>query len=143
VIAVTAVASILAVCASIARVAIPDHARSFVSSGLLIGFVGAAAGGAALLAGPVLQALGLRGERYLATATAIAALFNISRGAGYAAAGMYAPASVGPIVALSAACIAGNLAGLALREAIGERASGVVELAAPVVALVLAVAGAA
>lgn len=143
VIAVTAIA----IAVSIRSAARSDRMRStsrlpVSAAGLLIGLVGAAAGGAALLAGPVIQALGLRGARYLATTTAIAALFNLARGAGYLAAGMYASTSIASIVVLSAGCVAGNLAGLALRDALGERASGVVEIAAPVVALALAAVGA-
>jgi uncharacterized membrane protein YfcA len=138
VVAVTIVATALA----IAQVPVPNHARSLVGSGLLIGFIGAAAGGAALLAGPVLQALGLRGARYVATATAVAAVFNVARGAGYAISGMYASTSVVAIAVLSGATVIGNVAGVAIRDAIGDRGSRVVELAAPIVALALAIAGA-
>jgi uncharacterized membrane protein YfcA len=120
---------------------LPLSPRLAVSSGLAIGAIGASAGGAALLIAPVLQAAGLRGERYAGSGAVCAAIFNASRCAGYLVAGLYAGAPPDATALLAAACVAGNFTGVGLRRWMGPRAVHAVELGAPLAAIALALAG--
>jgi len=136
------VVSALAIAAALAELVVRLSPRAMIASGFAIGVIGASAGGAALLIGPVLQAVGARGVRYIATCAAIAAIFNLARIAGYFTAGLYAPTMGGDVAMLAGACIVGNLLGAIVRRRISVRVTRGIELGAPVIALVLALVGA-
>lgn len=118
--------------------------RWLAASGLLIGVLGASAGGAALLIAPILQAAGLRADRYAATGAAAATLFNASRCAGYAFTGFYDVSNrlqLAGIAVLAVACIAGNIVGARLRNACSPGLLRLLELAAPPLAIAMVLAG--
>lgn len=109
--------------------------------GFGVGLATATAGGGGLLAGPVLLSAGLSGPTYLATASAAAAVIHVSRVVGYAATGLVS----GPLVAegalLAAAILGGNTLGKRVRERLGERQSGRLELSTLVLCVGLSLAG--
>jgi len=119
---------------------LPSHALT--ASGLLIGALTATAGGAGLLVGPLLLASGLSGTAYLATTALCAACMHASRIVGYAIGGMYDGPALIEAALLACALITGNFLGDAIRARLGERALRWIELGAPVLALILALAGA-
>jgi len=117
-------------------------AGALVGSGLVIGVLVATAGGAGVLAGPHLLALGLTGPRYLATMSAGAVVMHVTRMVGYGATGLLAPRYLPAAAVLALAVVAGNLLGDRLRGRLGPRVLRAAELAAPVLAAGLVIAGA-
>lgn len=120
----------------------PQRARWLVGGGVLTGAVGAGTGGAGVLVAPLLLAVGLRREAYVATVAACAIVLNGSRVVGYALAGLYRPAMAAQIAALALALVAGNLVGRRLRGRLSTVVLDRLELAAPGLAIVVALAGA-
>lgn len=112
-----------------------------VAAGAVTGAIGAGAGGAGVLVAPLLLAAGLRRDAYVATVAACAIVLNGARVLGYALGGLYT-AAMGPQVAvLALALVVGNLVGRAVRGRLPGELLDRIELAAPVVAIGLALAG--
>lgn len=132
----------LAIGAAVTGIVVRMAPRAMIAAGVAIGIVGASSGGAALLIAPVLQAVGLRGARYLGTAAAIAVIFNAARVAAYLEAALYDRSMIGDVAVLAAACVAGNVIGAHARGRIPAHAVRAIELGAPVVALVVALVAA-
>lgn len=116
--------------------------RLLTGTGAMVGAVGASAGGAGVLVSPVLQAAGVRGDGYVATVAACALVLNLARTAGYALGGLYHAAMAPALLALTLALVAGNLIGHRLRTALAATTRDRLELAAPLVAIALTLAGA-
>ena len=117
--------------------------QAMTASGFVVGGLTATAGGAGLLAGPLLLAAGLSGTAYLATMALAAVGMHCFRLIGYAAGGLYDRGMLVQAAALAVALVAGNLLGDVVRRRLGATTQRAIELAMPVVALVLALAGAA
>lgn len=106
-----------------------------------VGLFAATAGGAAAMMGPLLQSIGLSGQRYLAVVAVGATAMHSARIVGYSAAGLWDAAYLPMIAALAAAILVGNLLGRSLRERVPERAGAALEVGTPVVCALLATAG--
>jgi uncharacterized membrane protein YfcA len=115
--------------------------RAMTASGAVIGALTATAGGAALLASPLLLASGLTGTAYSATLAMTSVGLHASRLVGYTSGGMYTTHVVAQAAVLAIAVMAGNLVGDRIRRHIGPRVQNALELGTPVVALGLALAG--
>lgn len=115
--------------------------RAMTASGAVIGALTATAGGAALLAAPLLLALGLAGPAYSATLAMTSVGLHASRLVGYSIGGMYTAPVIAQAAVLAVAVMAGNLLGDRIRRHIGPRAQSALELGTPVLALGLALAG--
>jgi len=116
--------------------------RALAGTGAVVGAVGASAGGAGVLVSPVLLAAGVKGDGYVATVAASALILNGARAAGYALGGLYHPAMVPALVTLTAALIIGNLIGRRLRAWVRGPWLERLELAAPLAAVAVTLAGA-
>jgi uncharacterized membrane protein YfcA len=115
--------------------------RAMTASGAVIGALTATAGGAALLASPLLLASGLAGTAYSATLAMTSVGLHASRLVGYTIGGMYTTHVVAQAAVLAVAVMAGNLVGDRVRRHLGPRVQHGLELGTPVVALGLALAG--
>ncbi len=113
-----------------------------VAAGVVIGAIGAGAGGAGVLVSPVLLSTGLRRDAYVATVAACAIVLNTSRVVGYGLGGLYHVPMLLAIVAISVALVAGNLIGKRMRQHISPALLDRIELGTPVVAIALALLGA-
>jgi len=107
---------------------------------------GAATGGLAAVSGagmvgPVLLAAGLRGDAFIATASASAVAMHLARLVGYGAGGMFAPTDLPDVALIVAGLVAGNLAGRAVRDRIGEGGATKVSYGVLLTLVVLALAG--
>jgi len=116
--------------------------RALTGTGAVVGAVGASAGGAGVLVSPVLQAAGVRGDRYVATVAACALVLNGARAAGYALGGLYTAAMVAPLIALTLALVVGNLIVRRVRTRLAGPWLDRLEVAAPVLAIAVTLAGA-
>ena len=108
---------------------------------MAIGGLTASAGGAGILTAPLLMASGLRGEAFLATASAIAATMHLSRLAGYGAGGLVDVSLLGLALALAATVVSGNLLGRRLRRHVPESRTDQLQRVVLVVCVTLAAAG--
>ncbi|MEQ1508411.1 MAG: hypothetical protein ABMB14_39640, partial [Myxococcota bacterium] len=124
--------------ASGARIAVPR--RAIAPAGLVVG-LSSTAGGAGILAGPILQSLGLRGGAYLAALSAGGVAMHVGRLAALGAGGALDGAAIRDAGWLAVAIPVGNAAGSAVRSRVGDRASGALELAASLSVVALALAG--
>lgn len=116
--------------------------RSFlVPMGLVIGAVTATSGGGPALLAPTLMAVGLRGERYVSTASLTALSMHVGRVFAYGVGGMFDRAALEHTVLVSVCVLAGNALGAKLRPKLSERAQTALELGAIVVVLGLALFG--
>jgi uncharacterized membrane protein YfcA len=113
-----------------------------IFAGVVIGAIGAGAGGAGVLVSPVLLSAGLRRDAYVATVAACAIVLNTSRVVGYGLGGLYHVPMLLSIVAISVALVAGNLIGKRMRQHISPALLDRIELGTPVVAIALALLGA-
>ncbi len=107
---------------------------------------GAATGGLAAVSGagmvgPVLFAAGLRGDAFIATASASAVAMHLARMIGYGAGGLFRADSAQTVALLTVGLLAGNLAGRAIRDRIGETQATRVDYATMLVLVALALAG--
>lgn len=116
-------------------------AAALTPAGVAIGGLTASAGGAGILTAPLLMASGLRGEAFLATASAIAATMHLSRLAGYGAGGLVDLELVGLALALAVTVVLGNLFGRHLRRDLSEHRADQLQRAVLVVCVALAVVG--
>lgn len=116
-------------------------AAALTPAGVAIGGLTASAGGAGILTAPLLMASGLRGEAFLATASAIAATMHLSRLAGYGAGGLVDVSLLGLALALAATVVSGNLLGRRLRRHVPESRTDQLQRVVLVVCVTLAAAG--
>lgn len=136
------VVALIAIARALKLFAWTPSPRALTGTGAVVGAVGASAGGAGVLVSPVLLAAGVRGDGYVATVAACALVLNGARAAGYALGGLYHPAMVPALLALTAALVAGNLIGRRLRAWVRGPWLDRLELAAPLVAVAVTLAGA-
>lgn len=115
--------------------------RQLVVSGVVVGAIGAGAGGAGVLVSPILLGSGLRRDAYVATVASCAIVLNGSRVLGYGLGGLYHSTMLLAIAALAAALVVGNLLGARLRRHLSQPLLDRVELGAPAVAIVLTLLG--
>lgn len=108
--------------------------------GALVG-VASTAGGAGLLAGPVLQAAGLRAGAYLSTLSASAVAMHVGRLAALGAGGAMSPDVWWDAALLAIGIPAGNRLGQRLRARATETALGRVELLTTATLVTLALCG--
>lgn len=113
-----------------------------VGAGVIVGAIGAGAGGAGVLVSPILLSTGLRRDAYVATVASCAIVLNGARVIGYALGGLYQPTMLLAIAVLAAALVIGNLAGKRVRQHLSAPLLDRIELGTPVVAIALALLGA-
>lgn len=116
-------------------------APQLVSAGVVVGAIGAGAGGAGVLVSPILLSSGLRRDAYVATVASCAIVLNSSRVFGYALGGLYHPPMLLAIGVLAGALVAGNLMGKRVRQHVSAPLLDRIELGAPLVAIALALLG--
>ena len=118
----------------------PDR-RSLVLSGVVVGVLSGAAGGAGFLIGPVVLATGLTGRSYLATVAIGAVALHVARLSGYGAGGMLSVEVLAMAAVLTPALVLGNLVGDRVRDAIPRPWQRTIEYGMPAVCLTLALVG--
>ena len=116
-------------------------AGALVPAGFLIGALAASTGGAGMLAGPLLLACGLRGDRYVATGAMCSVAMHIGRLTAYGFAGLLHGRVLLFAAVLAVTILTGNAIGKRLRTRIGERSGMHIELATMIVCVALAVTG--
>lgn len=116
-------------------------AGALLPVGVATGLLTATTGSGGLLLAPVLLAIGLRGERFVATGAVIASTIHVARIAAYGAGGLIDEGTLVGAAALAAGIVAGNLVGRRVRRAVSEKAAMRVTWATLAVALTLAVLG--
>lgn len=89
-------------------------------AGLAAGTV-AATSGAGVLVSPVLLASGIRGDAFIATASASALAIHVGRILGYGAGGLLREETLAASALLAVGLFAGNLLGTRARHRVGER----------------------
>ncbi|MBK9032107.1 MAG: sulfite exporter TauE/SafE family protein [Myxococcales bacterium] len=136
------VVAALALARALGGLAWAPSPRALTGSGAVVGAVGASAGGAGVLVSPVLLAAGVRGDGYVATVAASALILNSARVAGYALGGLYSAAMVPALATLAAALVVGNLIGRRVRAHVRGPWLDRLEVAAPLVAIVVTLASA-
>jgi len=114
---------------------------ALIPAGGAVGVMAGAAGGAAVLTGPLVMASGVSGDEYLATMSMTSVAMHASRIAGYGAGGLLGPLILGWAGFLAVTLIIGNLAGRGLRRRIGPRLQAGLEYGALLAAAGLALAG--
>jgi len=131
--------ALLAVARGLGWVRLETGPRSLTPMGAATGGLAAVSG--AGLVGPVLFAVGLRGDVFIATASASAIAMHLARMVGYGASGLFDLQSLETVAWLVGGLVAGNLVGRVLRARIGDRGSTKVGYATMATLVVLAVAG--
>ncbi|MEZ4361278.1 MAG: TSUP family transporter [Kofleriaceae bacterium] len=126
---------------AVARGAARWSTLALVAAGVGVGVIGAGAGGAGVLVSPLLLSTGLRREPYVATVASCAIALNASRVVGYALGGLYAASMLVDVAVLAAALVLGNLLGRRVRQVARASVLDRVELAAPLVAIAVALLG--
>jgi uncharacterized protein len=116
-------------------------AGALVPAGFLIGGLAATTGGAGMLAGPLLLACGLRGDRYVATGAMCSVSLHIGRLSAYGIAGLMHGRVLLFAAILAVTILCGNALGKRLRKRIGERGGMHLELTTMIVCVALAVSG--
>jgi len=115
--------------------------RTIVVSALLVGVLAGGAGGAGFLIGPIVLAAGLSGRRYLATIATAACAMHVARIVGYGTGGLLTPDVLRLAALLTPALLLGNLLGDRTRDRIPAAWQLGIEQGAPIVCVVLALAG--
>lgn len=115
--------------------------RTLGASGLVVGVLAGAAGGAGFLVGPIVLAAGLIGRRYLGTVAVAAVAMHVGRIVGYGAGGLLSTDIVRLAAVMAPALLVGNLLGNHLRDWIPDAWQRRIEIAAPVLCVALAIAG--
>jgi uncharacterized membrane protein YfcA len=115
--------------------------RTITASGVLVGVLAGAAGGAGFLMGPIVLAAGLSGRRYLATVACGAVAMHVARIAGYGSGGLLTPEVLRLAAVLTPALLLGNLLGDRSRDRIPAVWQRRIEHGAPIVCVALALAG--
>lgn len=108
----------------------------------VVGGLSATAGGAGVLAAPVLMASGLTGAAYVATGAAGAIAMHAGRILSYGVSGLLTRETALTAGILTATILAGNLVGKHLRARLGDLVSGRIEIATLVASVGLAIVGA-
>ena len=106
-----------------------------------VGVLAGAAGGAAVLTGPLVMSTGAHGDQYLATMSMAAVAMHLARTAGYGAGGLVGASTIGWAGLLAATLMVGNLLGRAVRRRVGPRAQTLLEYGAMIAAACLAMIG--
>ncbi|MBL8716845.1 MAG: sulfite exporter TauE/SafE family protein [Myxococcales bacterium] len=135
--AMTAVA-LLRVCKV---VTFTPRARGITPVGFGIGALAGTSGGAGMLAGPFLMALGLGGASYVATAAVASVAMHLGRVLSYGLSGLLDASTVRLSLLLLGAVLVGNSAGKWARRFIGPRLGTRIEVTTLVVASALGVFG--
>lgn len=115
-------------------------ARALVPAGAVFGALTGTSGGAGVLLAPLLLASGLSGASFVGTSAIVSVVTHSGRLLAYGSLGMFRAEHVLPVVALSAALLAGNVAGERLRRRLAERSQRRLELGALLVCAGLSVA---
>lgn len=113
--------------------------RSLTPAGAAVGGLAAVSG--AGLVGPVLFAVGLRGDVFIATASASAVALHFARAVGYGVGGLFDTATWSTAALLALGLVGGNLAGRHLRKRLGDEGTARVGYVAMAALVLLAVAG--
>jgi uncharacterized protein len=137
--ALTALA--LAKAAGLLAFAVPRGALA--PSGLVVGGLTGAAGGAGVLFAPILLSAGLTGAAFVGTSSAIAVAAHLGRVVAYGAGGLYTSDLVLPTLLVAAAIFAGNALGERLRASLRPGTAVRIEHGTLVVCVALSIAGAA
>ncbi len=111
-------------------------------AGAVVGLLSAMGAGAGLLLCPIMMAMGLTGEAYVATSAAVAMTTHAGRLSGYFARGFVTHEIWSYAAVAAVSVVAGNLVGDRLRPLLdGPRRTAMVERGALAVCAILAVAG--
>jgi uncharacterized membrane protein YfcA len=110
-------------------------------AGFGIGSLAATAGGAGMLAGPLLMATGLTGEAYIATGAAAAASMHVGRLIAYGAGGLISKEIVLYGGILAGAILVGNVIGRRMRQRFTHTVTTRIEIVALVGCVTLAIVG--
>ena len=114
--------------------------RALTPAGLVAGGV-AATSGAGIFVSPLLLAAGLRGDAFIATASAAAFSMHVARILGYGLGGAMHAQTLGASALLAVALLAGNLLGRRARARLGDRSTLRLSYAVMALLLALAIAG--
>ncbi|MBX3275892.1 MAG: sulfite exporter TauE/SafE family protein [Sandaracinaceae bacterium] len=120
--------SLLATARALGWIRVVPGPRTLAPAGAVTGGLAAVSG--AGLVGPVLLAAGLRGDVYVATASASAFAMHLGRIVGYGAGGLFDARSLELSALVLVGLLGGNFAGQWVRERIGEARSDQVGYAA-------------
>lgn len=124
----------LAVLRALGWVSLRPSPRTLVPLGFGVGALSATAGGAGVLAGPILSASGLRGAAYVGTAAVGAVAMHLGRVVSYGTSGLFDGRSLRAAAALVVALLLGNVVGARLRGRVSPTAGERLELGTLVVA---------
>lgn len=116
-------------------------AAALAPVGGAVGVLAGAAGGAAVLTGPLVMSTGVHGDEYLATMSMTAVAMHLSRTAGYGAGGLIGATTIGWAALLAGALMLGNLLGRVVRRQVGQRTQTALEYGAMIAAAGLALVG--
>ncbi len=108
--------TLLAIARALGWVRLRPRPWAMAPAGSFIGALNGAAGGAGLLVAPLLLALGLSGEAYVASVSACAVAMHFGRIIGYGAGGLFTPHLAGLSLITAAAILSGNFIGRRLRS---------------------------
>jgi hypothetical protein len=114
--------------------------RALTPAGFVAGGV-AATSGAGMFVSPLLLAAGLRGDAFIATASAAAFSMHVARILGYGLGGAIHIETLGASGLLALALLLGNLVGRHVRGRLGERTTLRITYAVMALLLALAIAG--
>lgn len=119
---------------------VPSPRRgALVPAGFGIGALSATAGGAGILAAPLLMSLGLTGASYVATAAAASVVMHLGRLVSYGATGLFSAAILRTAAVLTATVLVGNALGKRVRTHLSPQGGVRLEAAVLAVATGLAV----
>jgi len=118
---------------------VPTHAM--LPGGAVVGALTATAGGGGILTAPLLMSAGLKGTRYLATASAAAAASHLARFTGYATTGIVDRHLIALSLGTAVAIVIGNRLGKRARTIIGDERSHRLQVAVLACLVVLSLTG--
>lgn len=130
-----------AVARSLKLVDLSPPKAALTPAGFGIGAAAATTSGAGLLLSPLLLSSGLTGEAYVATSAVIAASMHVGRVVAYGASGLLSANTLVMAAILTAAILAGNLAGSRLRRYINAPLASRIEIGALLACVALALLG--
>lgn len=134
--------TLLAIARALGWVKLRPRTWAMTPAGALIGALNGAAGGAGLLVAPLLLALGLAGETYVASVAACAVAMHLGRIIGYGAGGLFTPHLAFLSLVLAVAILGGNFIGQRLRSVSSRIGGSRLEYATLVTCVSLALFGA-
>lgn len=109
--------------------------------GAVVGVLAGSAGGAGLLVAPALLAVGLRGDRYVATCALVAVALHSARVVAYSAGGLVDAGTLESAAWLALGIPVGNLVAVRLRPLLSERRSTQLSYGTLAVCVALSLAG--